>query len=74
MKTTRLTDYDFFTRCLDTSIPELSALPALAEQGDFEKAQRIFASYARAAIRPEKYLAGRREALEKTRGQVIQAA
>ena len=74
MQTTRLTDYDFFTRCLDTSVPELSALPALAEQGDFAGAQRIFASYARAHICPEKYLAGRREELEKTRRQTVQLA
>lgn len=63
METTRLTDKRFFTECVDTSIPALSGLPALAEAGDFAAAQHIFAEYVRGALHPEQYLAGEKESL-----------
>ena len=74
MQTTRLTDFEFFTACVDSSIPALSSLPALAEAGKYAEAQKVFAAYVRSQLNPALYLAGKREELEKKRvRQVIDA-
>ena len=65
MNTTRLSDRDFFTSCLDTSIPALRELPAMAEKGDFAGAQKTFANYVRANLDPAHYLAGEKEQLSE---------
>lgn len=74
MQTTRLTDFAFFTDCVDSSIPALSGLPALARQGDFAAAQKIFADYVRSQLNPGLYLSGRREELTAERDKVIEKA
>ncbi len=65
MVTTRLTDEEFFTKHLDTSIPELSEAAALFAAGKEDEAKHVFAAYVRAALKPELYLADKREALAK---------
>lgn len=74
MQTTRLTDFEFFTACVDSSIPALSSLPALAEAGKYAEAQKVFAAYVRSQLNPALYLAGKREELEKKREETIAAA
>ena len=74
MQTTRLTDFDFFTACVDSSIPALSSLPGLAKEGNFAEAHRVFASYVRSHLNPALYLAGKREALAAEADQTIAAA
>ena len=63
MQTTRLTDFDFFTACVDSSIPALKSLPELAKTGNFAEAHRVFASYVRSQLNPALYLAGKKEEL-----------
>ena len=50
----------FFRECLDTSIPELSAIPALVGKGDVAGAEKVFAAYVRRALDPEKFLSRER--------------
>lgn len=64
METTRLSDLRFFTECIDTAIPALSGLPALARDGNIPEAIRRFAAYVRETLSPDVYLAGEREAVE----------
>ncbi|MBR2434899.1 MAG: hypothetical protein IKB22_05450, partial [Lentisphaeria bacterium] len=63
METTRLTDKRFFTECVDTSIPALAEVGALAEAGDFAAARHIFADYVRAALDPDRYLAPEKDGI-----------
>ena len=74
MQTTRLTDFDFFTTCVDFSIPALHSLPSLARDGNYTEAQHIFASYIRSQLNPALYLAGKKDELEKDKDKVIAAA
>ncbi len=53
----RLSDVDFFTKCIDTSRPGLAGIPELVRKGDFAEARRVFAADARASLQPERYLA-----------------
>ena len=63
METTRLTDKRFFTECVDTTIPALAEVGALAEAGEFAAAQHIFADYVRTALDPDRYLAPEKDGL-----------
>lgn len=74
MITTRLNDRQFFTECVDTSIPALASLPALAEAGDFTAAQKVFAGYVRATLDPERYIAPEKESILSRREALIKAA
>lgn len=74
MQTTRLTDFDFFTACVDSSIPALKSLPELAKTGNFAEAHRVFASYVRSQLNPALYLAGKKEELAAESEAVIAAA
>jgi len=74
MITTKLTDKEFFTSKVDSSIPELASLPALAENGDFASAHKIFADYVRNTLNPENYLAGEKEYLQPYADKVKAAA
>ncbi len=74
MITTRLSDKQFFTECVDASIPALSSLPALAEAGDFAAAQKIFADYVRSAMDPDRYIAPEKEGLVDRKDALIEAA
>ena len=61
MNTTRLSDREFFTSCLDTSIPAFRELPAMAQKGDIAGAQKIFADYVRTNLDAARYLSGEKE-------------
>ena len=74
MNTTRLSDREFFTTCLDLSIPEFRELPAMAEAGDFAGAQKIFADYVRAHLDAGCYLAGEKEHLAPHADEIREAA
>ena len=56
MENTRLTDFRFFTACLDPAVPELAELAPLAEEGRIDEAKRLFAAYVRRTLDPERYL------------------
>ncbi len=49
----RTTVEEFFLKHLDTSIPKLSSIPAKMSAGDVAGAEKVFADYIRATIRPE---------------------
>ena len=53
MKTTKLSDVDFFTSCINTDISELSDIPFFVESGDIASAYRVFASYIRNFLKNE---------------------
>lgn len=72
METTRLSDLRFFTECIDTAVPALAELPALARYGNSAEAARRFAAYVRDTLNPEVYLAGEREGIE-TRADTVRA-
>ncbi len=44
---------EFFGKYIDTSIPALSGIPAKMQAGDVAGAQKIFADYIRATLKPE---------------------
>ncbi len=49
----RTSPAEFFTKHLDTSIPALSSIPERVSAGDIAGAEKVFADYIRATLRPE---------------------
>ena len=49
----RLSEQEFFTQRLDTSIPGLSGIPARIAAGDMAGARKIFADHVRRNVRPD---------------------
>ena len=74
MENTRLTDHRFFAECLDTSVPALAELAALAGTGRLEEAKRRFAAYVRQTLRPDDYLRGERERLAPQAEKIAEAS
>ena len=74
MDTTRLSDKRFFCECVDTTIPELSALPSLAEKGDYAEAYKVFAAYVRKTLNPDRYLADSKAKLADDSERITAAA
>lgn len=74
MITTRLSDSQFFTECVDTSIPALASLPALAEAGDYAAAQKIFAGYVRGVLDSARYIAPEKEGILARRDSLTESA
>lgn len=74
METTKLTDREFFTDCVNRSEPDLASLADLAQRGEFAEAQRIFADTVRRTLSPELYLAGERERLSPEKERILAAA
>jgi len=52
----RTTPEEFFSKHLDTSIPDLSGIPACMSKGDIAEAEKIFGAYVRKTLRPDTYL------------------
>ncbi|MGO4497593.1 alginate lyase family protein [Paenibacillus sp. 2RAB27] len=50
-----VSDYDFFTRAIDMSLPALGDLKKAVESDDFVKARRLFAEHVRRSLRPDLY-------------------
>ncbi len=63
MITTKLSDVEFFSSCINTDIPELSDISFLAKNGDIAEATRIFAGYIRNFLKDESKTMGRRQSL-----------
>ena len=70
----RTTPTEFFTKHLDTSSPALAGIPAKMQAGDVAGAEKIFADYIRATLKPEvlnrdwlanKYTAAQRRKIKK---------
>jgi hypothetical protein len=57
----RLSEQEFFTNRLDTSIPALAGIPARIAAGDVAGARKIFADHVRKSLRPDFVLAGWKE-------------
>ena len=51
----RITSKEYFLTKLDTTIPALSGLPALAEAGKMDEAEHVYAEFVRAQLQPEKF-------------------
>ncbi len=51
-----LSELDFFTNRLDTTIPALAGIPARVAAGDLAGARKIFADHLRKSLRPETVL------------------
>lgn len=63
MITTKLTDREFFSSCLDFNVPEFKEIPALVEKDDLDAAKKFFADYIRAFFRSEEKFAARKTSL-----------
>lgn len=50
-----LTDKEFFLNCIDYNLDELKSIPDKAQNGQLDECKRIFASYIRKNIFPEKF-------------------
>ncbi|MBE7051074.1 MAG: hypothetical protein E7395_00695 [Ruminococcaceae bacterium] len=50
-----LTDHKFFSEIVDTSIPELNILKKYTAENNYQKCRRVFASYVRCVLEPEKF-------------------
>lgn len=50
-----VSDYEFFTRSIDTSLSGLEDLKKAVESEDFGKARRLFAEHVRRSLRPDLY-------------------
>ena len=74
MENTRLTDFKFFTECLDSTVPALGELADLAEKGDLDEAKRRFAAYVRRTLQPDRYLRGEKERLEPQADRIAEAS
>ena len=74
MENTRLTDFRFFTACLDPAVPELAELAPLAEEGRMDEAKRLFAAYVRRTLDPERYLKGEKERLAPDAEKIAEAS
>lgn len=74
MDTTKMTDYEFFTTGINTAFPGLEELPVLAEKGDFETAQHIFAETVRHTLRRERYIMPEMRRIAVNRENVISEA
>lgn len=51
----RISDYEFFTLSINTSLPGLEDVKKAVESEDFGKARRLFAEHVRRSLRPELY-------------------
>ena len=56
-----LSELDFFTNRLDTTIPAFAGIPARVTAGDVAGARKIFADHVRKSLRPDFVLAGWKE-------------
>lgn len=74
METTRLSDRQFFSSCVDTSLPGLDTIPSLVQADDFAAAQHVFAAYVRQHLDPDTYLAGEKQSLAASADRVRAAA
>lgn len=74
METTRLSDKQFFTACVDASLPGMEQIHAMAEAGDIAGAQRAFGAYVRAHLDPDRYLAGYKTASAAETDRLKEAA
>ena len=63
MRSTKLTDREFFLEKINMDIPEFQNIPLLVQQEDIEAAKRIFADYIRSFFKEEDKLESRKESL-----------
>ncbi len=73
MENTRLSDFRFFTECLDSTVPALRTLGDLAENGRLDEAKRRFAAYVRDTLHPDSYLRGEKERLAPRAEEIAEA-